>query len=338
MLEALGAAPAWFPWSRTPQLIETEACHSSPHRWNAPLIMTQAIVECTSDSQRRRGWGEKGGVKVQTKGSLSVIKFVEGQKELQSFSSGHVEGEERGYRTSFFVSEHKFLLSCVAAPQTPPCSCSDRGPLLLWAAEPFLRGALVSFLCILPCFLIILPSLLFYWGGGHGFGMFTVVVNISQINHILHFTPFKLKKNSHFCSGPMPGSAQDCLSPELALREMLLWLLFCTAGLPLVCYASIFFRELKVWAQAENRLWLHVSLHLFKGPTRLHPADSEWTKKWASEIKKLSPIRRRQLSIFYNYFSLCFLVWSALCNVSENIPSALEIWSLKRHFLWLHLL
>lgn len=109
MMGALGAAPAWFPWSRAPQRFETEACHSSPHRWNAPLIMTQAIVECTSDSQRRRGWGEKGGVKVQTKGSPSVIKFVEGQKELQSLSSGHVEGEKRGHRTSFFVSEHKFL-------------------------------------------------------------------------------------------------------------------------------------------------------------------------------------------------------------------------------------
>lgn len=65
-------------------------------------------------------WGEgdgerKGGVRVQTKGShrdsLSVIKFVETQKEQQSHSQGHLEGEKGGYRTAFFVSELQSFLS-----------------------------------------------------------------------------------------------------------------------------------------------------------------------------------------------------------------------------------
>lgn len=67
-------------------------------------------------------WGEgdgerKGGVKVQTKAShrdsLSVIKFVETQKEQQSHSQGHLEGEKRGLQDSIL---------CVRASVLPQLS------------------------------------------------------------------------------------------------------------------------------------------------------------------------------------------------------------------------
>lgn len=58
---------------------------------------------------------ERVGSRFKPKGShrdsLSVIKFVETQKEQQSHSQGHIEGEKGGYRTAAFVSELQFFQS-----------------------------------------------------------------------------------------------------------------------------------------------------------------------------------------------------------------------------------
>lgn len=66
--------------------------------WLRLLWSTQVALWREGDSER------KGGVKVQTKGShrdsLSVIKFVEAQKELQTYSQEHLEGETRGLEDS----------------------------------------------------------------------------------------------------------------------------------------------------------------------------------------------------------------------------------------------
>lgn len=74
---------------------------------------------------------------------------------------------------------------------------------------------------------------------GNDFRVLPVVVNMCPINPHLHFTQTQ-QKLTQFCSGPMPGcsgsapgSAQDSLSLGIALREILLWLLFCTAVLSL---------------------------------------------------------------------------------------------------------
>lgn len=103
-------------------------------------------------------WGEgdgerKGGVKVQTKAShrdsLSVIKFVETQKEQQSHSQGHLDGEKGGYRTAFFVSELQFLHS--SALELPLFTSLHSPPLCsVSAAELFLKQPAFSLRGPLP--------------------------------------------------------------------------------------------------------------------------------------------------------------------------------------------
>ena len=89
---------------------------------------------------------KKGGVKVQTKGShrdsLSVIKFVETQKEQQSHSQGRLEEQKGSFRKAFF-----FFFFCVSVissaaqgSEVPVSSsrfsCNERCSCLGPEAEP----------------------------------------------------------------------------------------------------------------------------------------------------------------------------------------------------------
>lgn len=88
------------PWSHARRLTAAEARHSPPPLpKNAPRILTRAIVERTSGPQRGRGAEkERVGSRFKRNGSrrdcLSLIKFVETQKGLQSPSQEHLEREK----------------------------------------------------------------------------------------------------------------------------------------------------------------------------------------------------------------------------------------------------
>lgn len=78
---------------------------------------------------------KEGGVRVQAKGfhqdSLSLIKFVETQKEQQSHSQGHLEGEKTGVRGQH-SSCQSFSSSTAQTPAphfVPLSSCTDCGLL-----------------------------------------------------------------------------------------------------------------------------------------------------------------------------------------------------------------